>query len=129
MAAVCQEKIATLNEIVAYTDFFFVAPSEYEAKGVNKQWRKEGARLRMERIIGVCATVADWNAESLKHAYEATVAETGCSLGELVHPTRLTLTGKSVGPGLFELAELLGKDECLARLEKALTYIDALPTE
>ena len=49
--------------------------------------------------------------------------ERGDGLGRLIHPTRLALTGKSVGPGLFELAALLGKESCLQRIESAIEFI------
>jgi nondiscriminating glutamyl-tRNA synthetase len=126
MAAICQEKISTLNEIVAYTDFFFVDPAAYEEKAVKKQWQQDGATDRMNKLIGVMNSVTDWTRENLKHAYEALVAEQGIQIGQLVHPTRLALTGKSVGPGLFELAELLGKESSIARMKKAIAHIESM---
>ena len=65
----------------------------------------------------------------LKTQYEAEAARTEIGLGQFVHPTRLALTGKSVGPGLFELAELLGRDSCLARLRRAREYVASLPAQ
>ena len=47
-------------------------------------------------------------------------------MGQFIHPTRLALTGKSVGPGLFELAELLGRETCLARIARAIEYVRQL---
>jgi glutamyl-tRNA synthetase len=123
MAAICQEKIPTLNDIVPYTDFFFVAPERYEEKAVKKQWEKDGTVADMEGILETIESVAPWNHDALKQAYEGLVARTGRPLGHFVHPTRLALTGKSVGPGLFELAELLGKDEALARMRRAIAFI------
>ena len=68
----------------------------------------------------------DWNRDALKDAYHVLGEEIGVGLGKLVHPTRLALTGKSVGPGLFELAELLGQDLCIARMHRGLDYVAAL---
>ena len=126
MTAICQEKIRTLNEIVEYTDFFFKEPDAYEEKAVKKQFQAEGALARMELLISLFDGVADWKHDTLKAAFEKTVEETGASLGAFVHPTRLALTGKSVGPGLFELAELLGKETCLTRMRRAADYIGQL---
>ncbi len=126
MAAICQEKIPTLNDIVAYTDFFFRDVEAYEEKAVNKHFKAEGAVERVSALREMMASVATWDHDTLKAAYEAKAAESGFSLGQFVHPTRLALTGKSVGPGLFELAELLGKDTCLARMDKAIAYIKSL---
>jgi glutamyl-tRNA synthetase len=123
MAAICQEKIKNLNEIVEYTDFFFVEPKQYEEKAVNKQWRDEGAVARMTRVRDVFANAAGWSVEAFKNGFEALAAETGETTGRFIHPTRLALTGKSVGPGLFELAALLGRETCLARMDRAIEYV------
>ena len=126
MTAICQEKIRTLNEIVPYTDFFFAEPAEYEEKAVRKHWQKEDAVARLQRLRDIMAGLDAWSTERLKAAYEALVEETGENLGAFIHPTRLALTGKSVGPGLFELAELLGKETCLARMDRAIAYAGTL---
>jgi glutamyl/glutaminyl-tRNA synthetase len=129
MTAICQEKIKTLNEIVAYTDFFFVEPAEYEEKAVKKQWGNAAeATETLETIKRVMESAADWTHDALKAAFEALCAETGKPIGHYIHPTRLALTGKSVGPGLFELAELLGKETCLARIGRAMDYVNKLNT-
>ncbi len=129
MAAICQEKIPTLNHIVEYTDFFFRDVAWYEEKAVNKHWRAPDAADRMRLIRGTMNAVADWTHDGIKAAYEQLTRDTGESLGKFVHPTRLALTGKSVGPGLFELAELLGKAECLTRMDRAIAYIGRLGEE
>ncbi|MBI5093255.1 MAG: glutamate--tRNA ligase [Candidatus Hydrogenedentes bacterium] len=123
MVGICQEKIKTLNEIVEYADFFFVEPTTYEEKAVKKQWEGADAPARMQAIRDIFAQTAEWSVETLKHAYEDLCAKTGDALGKYIHPTRLALTGKSVGPGLFELAELLGREACLARMDRAIDYI------
>lgn len=123
MAEVCQEKVATLNQIVEYTDFLFQDFSAYDEKAVRKQWHKAGAAERVDAMMAAFNGVTEWNAESLKAAIEALVESTGESLGNYVHSARLAFTGKPVGPGLFELAELLGRETALARLHQAKTYI------
>lgn len=126
MTAICQEKIATLNDIVAYTDFFFVEPISYDEKAVKKQWQKEDGVQTLQAIRATMAGVDPWEHDTIKAAFEHLVAESGKGLGQFVHPTRLALTGKSVGPGLFELAELLGKDTCLNRIGRALVFVEQL---
>ncbi len=126
MAGICQEKLKTLCEIVEYTDFFFKTPATYEERPTQKHWRAEGALERMEAILRVFEEASACDHDTLKAAYERLVAESGQPLGTFVHPTRLALTGKSVGPGLFELAELLGKEECIARIRRAIEYVKGL---
>lgn len=129
MAEVCQEKIATLNNIVEYTDYFFQDIAAYEEKGARKQFQKPEALARVFEIEATIQGIEDWSCDVIKAAFETLAAREGRSLGEYVHPTRLALTGKSVGPGLFELAELLGKEECHRRIGKAAEYIKSLATD
>jgi len=123
MTAICQEKIKTLNEIVVQTDFFFAEPGEYEEKAVRKHWAKDGALDKMNMIRDTLAAVSDWTVDALHKRYETLAEEAGVGIGQFIHPTRLALTGKSVGPGLFELAELLGKETCMLRIDRAIEYI------
>ena len=126
MAEICQTKIPTLNDIVPYTDFFFVEPAEYEEKAVKKQWQKEEAPDKMRTIRSILQDIVSWDHDTIKAAYEKLSEEAGVGLGQFVHPTRLACTGKSIGPGLFELLELLGKDACLARIDKAIQFIEGM---
>jgi len=126
LTEICREKLATLNQIVELSDFFFNEITEYEEKAVKKVWQTEGAADLMDQLIGCMAGVEVWNRDALKDAFHAVAESTGSGLGKLVHPTRLAITGKSVGPGLFELAELLGKEDCIARMQQGRTYIGTL---
>lgn len=122
MAAICQEKIPTLNDIVPYTDFFFIEPTTYEEKAVEKQFRRPDALQHMASVRAMMASLQSWSHDSIKAGFERLAAESGLGLGQFVHPTRLALTGKSVGPGLFELAGLLGKEISVARMDRAIEY-------
>lgn len=124
MAVICQDKLVTLNDIVKQTDFFFVEPASYEEKAVQKQWKDADALARMEAIQRTLANAAAWTTEALHADVEKLGAEQG-GMGKVVHPLRLALTGKSVGPGLFELAELLGKETCLQRVGRAIEFVRA----
>ncbi|MBP8129941.1 MAG: glutamate--tRNA ligase [Candidatus Hydrogenedentes bacterium] len=124
MAEICQEKVPTLNHIAQQTDFLFLPVTDYEEAGVRKHFQAEG-RLRLEAALGVLDGVQDWTSTHLHDAVKALAERMSDGLGKFVHPIRLALTGKTVGPGLFELAELLGKETCLERIENALGFINA----
>lgn len=128
MAEVCQEKLSTLHvdEIVGMTDFFFVQPTEFDPKAVKKQWTNDDSIKVMEAIHAALDGVENWKAESIRQALDTLRKKTGHGFGKYVHSMRLALTGKSVGPGVFELAELLGKETCLERTEPSIVEVEAL---
>jgi glutamyl-tRNA synthetase len=126
MAFICQEKLPTLNHVVALTDFFFQEITAYEEKSVQKLWKGADILDRMRQAREAMDAVAEWDHDGLKAAFIALAESSGRKLGEYVNPVRLALTGKSVGPGLFELAELLGRETCLARMDQAINHIEAL---
>jgi len=126
LATICQEKLPTLNAIVGLTDFFFKEPDGYEEKAVAKHWTKPEARERLEAIASLLAATEPFAAEALHEAFKARAEAEGVGLGPFVHPTRLALTGRSVGPGLFELAELLGRDKCLERVRRAAAFVEEM---
>ena len=115
-----------MNDVVGFVDFFFQEPAEYEEKAVKKHWRKAGALDKLETIRETVAAVEPFEHEALHDAYKAKAEEAGVGMGQFIHPTRLALTGKSVGPGLFELAELLGRETCLDRIARAIEYVQEL---
>ncbi len=125
LTAICQEKLSTLNDICSLTDFFFIEPETYEEKAVKKHWGKEDSITMLEKILSLIQSTTPFSHDQLKKVYKEAAEEAGTGLGKFIHPTRLALTGKSIGPGLFELAELLGKDTCIARIERAIAYVKA----
>ena len=126
MAAICQEKIPTLNNIVDYVDFFFRDVDAYDPKAENKYFRQPESKAWLETDIRMMSAAKDWTHDALKAAFEKEVEATGVKLGSLVNAARLALTGKPVGPGLFELAELMGKETALERLNRALKHVKTL---
>lgn len=126
LTAVCQDKLPTLNHIVEQADFFFQKVDGYDEKGVEKQWTKDFSLPNMETMHAAMIGVEDWRQETLHDLFAKLAEDSGQGLGKFVNPARLALTGKTVGPGFFELAELLGKDTCLTRMATAIEAIKKL---
>jgi len=93
-------------------------PSEYEADGLKKHVKPEtGTQLEaLERRLQELSD-ADWTAASTEAALRETAEAAGVSAGKLIHPTRLALTGVTVGAPLFDVMALLGKETSLRRLK------------
>ena len=97
-------------------------PAAYEPDGMKKQIKPETPAL-MEKLLARYAALEDWKAETLEAALRGVAEEAGVSAGKLIHPTRLALTGTTVGAPLFDVVVLLGKATVLRRLLKFLEAI------
>jgi len=76
---------------------------------------------RLSALRDAYSALTTWDLPSLESSLKETAAELGAKVGELVHPARVAASGRSVGPGLYEMLEVLGKDRTLARFEKGIT--------
>lgn len=124
LLAASRDRARTLGDFPDLLRYFFEEPAEYDEKGVRKYFTPEAAD-RLARARDLLAGIGTWTAEGIEAAYRALAEEMGLSAGALIHPTRLALTGRTVGPGLFDIVFLLGRERCLARLDRAIAYIQS----
>ncbi len=119
-----RDRVKTLAELAEASAYFYRAPESYDEKGEQKHFQKEGAagllRLAAERLRGL----NPFSLESAESAYRALSEELGIPAARLIHPTRLALSGRTMGPGLFEIMVLLGREKTVRRLEEAARYIE-----
>jgi glutamyl-tRNA synthetase len=97
-------------------------PEQYDPDGMKKQIKPETPAL-LEKLIDRYERLEDWTVNSLEPALRAVADEAGVSASKLIHPTRLALTGMTVGAPLFDVAALLGKETTLRRLKK---FVEAI---
>jgi len=117
MVQLFKGRMNTLLDFLDWTDFIFSDKvhfdDEVKAKHLSQNMGKE-FNLLAERLNAV----ADFNVKSAEEAFRQVVAELGVEAGVLVHPVRVALTGKAVGPGLFDTMVVLGKDRTVGRLRE-----------
>ena len=97
-------------------------PTDYDADGLKKQIKPETEGL-LRRLAATYEALPDWNVSALEATLRALAEEAGVSAGKLIHPTRLALTGVTVGAPLFDVVALLGKETVLRRLRRFLEAI------
>jgi Glutamyl- and glutaminyl-tRNA synthetases len=114
-----------LTEIAENAGYFFLDPGNYEEKAEKKYFTKDATvvLLIVKEKLSALAAFTRETLEKSFHEITGTDAAAGFSLGALVHPTRLAISGVSFGPGLFELMEVLGKETVIRRIEKAINKI------
>lgn len=122
-----RSRIKTLNEIFTACDYFFSNVQNYDEKGVKKYFIREDSVEKLEAVAGIINGMnGNFHAEDLETKIREQADLMGIKAAELIHPTRLALSGKTSTPGLFEIMELLGQETCISRIRNAITYIEAL---
>jgi glutamyl-tRNA synthetase len=115
----CKGKIKTFSELPAYAGFYFTDKVDYDTGAAKKDFVPEN-KPRLEKLRDAFAHAPAFNAETLEAALKETAKTLGVKAGVLVHPCRLAVTGKTSGPSLYHLLQVLGKERVMARIEKAL---------
>lgn len=121
-----QERIKTLADLQEECPYFFNEPVEYDEKGTQKHFLKEGTESLLELITGRLEELSDFSGSPIEEVIRYTAEELGIGAGKIIHPLRLAISGMTKGPGLFELMVTLGKDTVVRRLKKARERIPDL---
>ncbi|MEW6158596.1 MAG: glutamate--tRNA ligase family protein [Verrucomicrobiota bacterium] len=118
--ATAKEKVKLLVDLPSFIDFYFVESVPYDAEKMRADFTPE-TRPRVMRLREAFAQLDAFDAADLERTLKAVASELGIKVGLLVHPVRLACTGKTIGPSLYHLLEVLGKERVLKRLDDALS--------
>ncbi len=113
------DRIVLLSEIPDVTSYFYNDDFEYEEKGVKKHLAKDTTPALLKSVIEGLAGLAGWTRESVESAVREAGASRELDGGKVIHPVRMAVTGRTYGPGLFDLMQVIGRERCIARLERA----------
>ena len=119
-----QPRLVTLSDAPGIVDFLFVDEPEIDEASWDKTMGTEYARPLLADAIGAYEG-SDWHADALKATLEDVMTRYELKLGKAQAPVRVAVTGRTVGPPLFEALEVLGRDESLRRMRAALDRLSA----
>ncbi|MXY23107.1 MAG: glutamate--tRNA ligase [Acidobacteria bacterium] len=120
------DRLKVAGDIVNYTEFFVADDAfPYDAKAFGKRVGAPGAAGRLGRFRSALADVDPFDAATVEAALHRFVESEGVRIGAIIHAVRVGVTGKPVGFGLFDAMAILGRDVCLARIDRALTAATA----
>ena len=117
--ALVKEKVKLLKELADWTNYFFTDDFPFDPAAVAKSCGAPATSERLARLTDQFTGAAVWDAATLEVALKALAAELGVKAGELIHPCRVAVSGKSHGPSLYHMLEVLGRERVLARLRLA----------
>ncbi len=103
--------------------FFFVAPTSYDAKTVKKRWKEE-TPTQLAELIELIETTNDFSSNNLETIVKQWIESKQYHLGNIMNAFRLALVGEPKGPHIFDIIALIGKEETINRLKRAVTTIN-----
>ncbi len=115
-----QERIKILSELPEVCEYFFTDNIEYDEAAIKKYFSKQETHYLLESFTKRLEELQNFDKENIETTLRIFCSELNIHPKELIHPIRVLLTGKTIGPGLFELMEVLGKESCIRKIIKGL---------
>ena len=116
------ERLKVFSDILDARNFFVADDRiEYDEAAFNKHLGVDGVLERQQRFRARLATVRPFEPQVIEETLRAFVESEGIKMGDIIHGIRVAVTGKPTGPGLFDCLALLGRERCLARIDRALS--------
>ncbi|WP_298779406.1 glutamate--tRNA ligase [uncultured Polaribacter sp.] len=117
-----KERAIFVEDFWGLSSFFFENPKEYDAKASKKNW-KEGTPELMTELITVINSIEDFSSTNTEKEIKEWITAKEIGFGKVMQPLRLSLVGKLAGPHLFDIIEMIGKQESIKRIENAIKTI------
>ena len=117
-----KERSVFIDDIWEQGSFFFIAPSDYDEKVVKKFWKPDTVDI-LKDITEIFKLQGDFQSQTLEEKVKSFIESNELSFGKVMNPLRLCLVGTNKGPHLFDIIEMLGKEETLSRIDKAISVI------
>ena len=116
-----KERANFVEEFWELGDFFFVAPEKYDEKAT-KNWKEE-TPLLMQNVADLLNEIEDFSSMNVETTVKTWMAEFEIGMGKVMQPLRLSVVGALKGPHLFDIIEIIGKEETIKRIEKAIASL------
>ena len=126
VATVCEqlkERATFVKDMWEEGKYYFTEPTTYDEKTIRKKWKEDTPKYVLE-LKDRLSVLADFSSESIEVEFKNYLEENELVMGKLLPAFRLCLTGLGMGPSLFDIASLLGKEETIRRMETALEKIN-----
>ncbi len=121
-----KSRINFVSDLWEQARFFFVAPESYDAKAVKKRWSAEMPEL-MNQLIEVLRNLPDFASQAAEPVVLNWITENGYHMGNVMNAFRLTVVGECKGPHMFDITELIGRDETIKRIKAGVERISNEP--
>jgi len=125
LALICdlvKERISFVKELWEQTHFFFKTPESYDEQVIKKRW-KEDVPAHLQKISQILDAVQPFETTAAHDNVMAYIQENGLNMGQIMNCLRLVIVGAGIGPDLFTIISLIGKEETIKRIQKGIIEI------
>jgi len=117
-----KERAVFVKDFWELSNYFFAAPSSYPEKAVKKQW-KEGTPEILNELVAVLEGITEFSSENSETLVKQWISDKELSFGKVMPPLRLVIVGDMKGPHIFDIMAMIGKEETIARIKKAIAIL------
>jgi len=117
-----KERATFVSDFWELSSYFFQAPLSYYEKASKKAF-KEGTNDIMTKVISIINTIEDFSVETLQTEIKGWITTNNIGFGQVMMPLRLALVGALQGPDVFDIMFMIGKEESIKRIEKAIATL------
>lgn len=117
-----KERVSFINEFITNAPYFFSAPYTYEDEIVKKRWNADSAEI-LEQLSEVYAGLENPGKEDYEKGLKSLAESNQIGIGKIIHPLRLAVSGMGNGPGVYDIVNIIGKEETITRIKKAIEIL------
>ncbi len=121
VVSLIKERAHFVSEFWELSDYFFVSPEIYDEKA-SKNWKDDTSGL-MSDLMNVIQNQEDFSSASIETSIKNWMSENNIGMGKIMQPLRLSLVGALKGPHLFDIMEMIGKEETIHRIRRAIANL------
>ena len=119
VVSLIKERAVFVKDFWSLSSYFFKTPEDYDEKASKKQW-KEGTSVLMNELIIVLASINDFSSKTIEETVKSWISSKEIGFGKIMQPLRLAIVGEMKGPHLFDIIDMIGKDEAVLRIKKII---------
>jgi glutamyl/glutaminyl-tRNA synthetase len=121
-----KEKIKLFKDVPEWTRYFFTEDYDFDPAATETVFGKPEAATRLSALRNEFAKIDKWDIGAIESTLKSLAQKLGCKTGDLVHPARVAVSGRSVGPSLYHMLEVMGKERVLSRFDRMLASLRKL---
>lgn len=126
LARICEmlkERVNFIHELWEESYFFFQAPETYDEKFLKKSYKEDTTQL-LQKLIEILKNQQNFSSEEIENSVKTWIESAEIGFGRVMSPFRLALVGAGKGPHVFDIVEIIGKDESIRRISALIEFVD-----